>query len=525
VDSSSVRVREGLSSVTRGTLFLLTATLLFVLLTFVARVIVVQSISPEEWSAFSWSLTLAGFLAAFGTLGLPNALARSLPFANTDDERRAMVRGSLIVAAICGASVTVILWVVGPAVGNRLGEPDIGLALRFFSIAVGASIVANVVASIFQGYEDVTPNALFLQIVNPLLFVAFLGFVLFTHGFALPSGTLGYESALLAYAAATVVTLGLVTVYGLARLPRRLPAGPRDPPAFRRLVYFAVPLFAAGILASVTGNGDTLILGVFTPSSVGTYTASLTLSRLLPIGIGAVAYIFLPVTTRFYRAGDTSSIRVTYTTVTKWMLLFSLPLFVVFFFEPSGSLGLVYGSRYTAVIAPLQITVLGAFVSTILGPGASAQVAFGQTRLVAYNSLAAAVADVGLSFWLVPLYGGVGAATAWAVATVIFTGLSVGELAVLNGVHPFRAHMTVPLLATGIPLGIAFALLHPALHSWALPVLGLAVAFAFVGAVVLTRSIDRGDQMFLHVVEELLGRRIPFVRRLGRWALGPQGPP
>ena len=46
-----------------------------------------------------------------------------------------------------------------------------------------------------------------------------------------------------------------------------------------------------------------MILGVFTPSAVGTYTASLTLARLLQIGIGAVADIFLPVTTRFYRAG------------------------------------------------------------------------------------------------------------------------------------------------------------------------------------------------------------------------------
>ena len=136
-------------------------------------------------------------------------------------------------AALCGASVTVILWLVGPAIGQRLGEPDIGLALQFFSIAVGASIVANVVAAIFQGYEDVTPNALFLQIVNPLLFVVFLGFVLFTHGLALPSGTLGYESALLAYAAATVVTLGLVTVVRpRPTAPPALPAGPRDPAAF-----------------------------------------------------------------------------------------------------------------------------------------------------------------------------------------------------------------------------------------------------------------------------------------------------
>ncbi|HXQ48574.1 MAG TPA: oligosaccharide flippase family protein, partial [Thermoplasmata archaeon] len=93
--SSTVRIREGLSTVTRGTLFLLVATLLFVFFNFLARVLIVRNIPPDDWSAFSWSLTLAGFLAAFGTLGLPNAIARSLPFANSDSERRSMVRWTL----------------------------------------------------------------------------------------------------------------------------------------------------------------------------------------------------------------------------------------------------------------------------------------------------------------------------------------------------------------------------------------------------------------------------------------------
>lgn len=524
MDPSSERAREGLSSVTRGTLFLLTATLLLVFLTFIARVLVTRSISTGEWSAFSWGLTLAGLLAAFGTLGVPNAVARGLPYAASDAERRGMVRGTLTLAAIAGATVTIVLWAVGPAVGARLVQPDIGYALQFFSIAVGATVASNLIAAIFQGYEDVTPNALFIQIGNPLLFVVFLGVVLLTNGLVFPPGHAGYESALLAYATASVVTLGLVTVYGFIRLPRRLPPGPRDPSAFPRVLHFAVPLFFAGILGSLQGNGDTLILGLFDPASVGTYTNSLTLARLLQVGMGAASYIFLPVTARFVRGNDDESIRITYATVTKWMLLFSLPLFVLFFFEPSASLYFVYGARYSTVIAPLEITVVGAFATTLFGPGSAAQIAFGQTRLVAYNSLAAAGADVGLAFWLVPQYSYVGAAVAWACAAGIAAGLSVLELAVLKGVHPFRAHVLVPLLVTSVPLGAFLVLVHPHFPYWSLPVFGLGVAALFIGVVFATRSIDRGDQLFLHVVEELLGRPVPLVRRLARWVTGSRPP-
>jgi O-antigen/teichoic acid export membrane protein len=518
VDPSSEHVRDGLTSVTRGTLFLLIATLLFVGLSFVSRVVLVRSITPNEWSAFSWGLTLAGLLAAFGTLGLPNAIARGIPYAHSDDERRSMVRGTLLVAAVAGAAVAIVLWLVGPLIGARLADPDIGVALQFFSVAVGATIAANMLAAVFQGYEDVTPNALFLQILNPLLFVVFLGASL------LATRTLSFEEGLLAYAGACLLTLGLATVYTLRRLGRYLPPGPGHPGAFPRLLWFAAPLFVAGILGSLTGNGDTLILGLFFPASVGHYTVSLTLARLLQVGIGAAAYIFLPVTTKFVRLGERESIRVTYVTVTKWMLLFSLPLFLVFFFLPSGSLGFVYGGRYTAVIAPLQIVVTGAFVSTLLGPGSACQVAFGQTRFVMYNSLAAAGADVLLALWLVPPYGAVGAAVAWATATVLSSGLAVLELAILTGVHPFRSHALVPLLVTGVPVGLALALLHPTLPLWSLPVLVIGVAVAFVGVILATRSIDRGDELFLYSLEGMLGRRLTWARRLGRLAVRRRGP-
>jgi O-antigen/teichoic acid export membrane protein len=515
---STERTREGLSTVTRGTLFLVVATLLFVLLNFVARVVIVRSISLDEWSAFSWSLTLAGFLAAFGTLGLPNAIARSLPFAHDDAERRTMVRGTLAIGSVAGAILGASLFLAGPPIGARLGQPDIGIALQFFAIAVGCQVASNLIASIFQGYEDVTPNGLLQQILTPLLFVAILSAEL------TEPGGVTFRGALLAYAIASVSVLGLATVYLVVRLPRRLPSGPHHPPALKKLLWFAVPLFAASVLSSGTGNGDTLILGLFYPTAVGAYSASVTLARLIQVGIGATAYIFLPVTTRFYREGDRDSIRVTYATVTKWMVLFSLPLFVLFFFLPSRSLGFVYGSNYTSIIAPLEITVVGAFASTLFGPAAATQVALGQTRLVAINSAIAAGVDVGLAFWLVPTYGAVGSAIAWATAATVVSGLSLGELAWTTGVHPFRGHSLVPLALTGIPIGVALGVLRPTVPYWSLPILGLGVAGWFILAVLATRSVDRGDRLLLDVVERMLGRPLPLIRRVGRVFYRGNGP-
>jgi O-antigen/teichoic acid export membrane protein len=171
------------------------------------------------------------------------------------------------------------------------------------------------------------------------------------------------------------------------------------------------------------------------------------------------------------------------------------------------------------VVVPLQVTVVGAFTLTLLGPAATAQVAYGQTRLLAYNAIVAGVADLGLSLVLIPTYGYAGAAVAWTSATVLFGALSLVEIALLSGVHPFRRHFVVPVLATALPVGGALALLRPTLSYPALVGLGLAIAGLFVVLVLATRSIDEGDRLLLEAVERLLGRPLLLLRRLGRFAL------
>lgn len=515
---SGAGVREGLSSITRGTLFLLVATLFYVGLNFVSRVLVVRSISKDDFSAFSVGLTLVWLLAGFGTLGLPSAVARSIPHASADDERRTIVRGTLLIGTVAALAASAALFALAGPIGSALGAPALTLALEFFPIAVGASIVATLVASIFQGYEDVTPNALFLQIVNPGLFVAFLAVAILFPPFGIR-----YRDVLVAYAVASVAALVLIVGYAVRYLPRRLPRGSEDPSALGRLLRFAAPLFVVSIMGTITASADTLILGLYHFAETGTYSASLTLARLLQIGVSAAGYIFLPVATKFLRTNDRASIRVTYVTVTKWMILVSLPLFLLFFFLPSSSLGFVYGQGYTSVVLPLQITALGAFVTTLLGPAAMLQVAFAQTRLLMYNSIVAGVADVVLSLALVPPYGFVGAAIAWTISNALYTALSLVELAVLAGVHPFRHHFVVPLTATALPVGAALAVFSPAVGGFGLVGLALVLAGAFVLLVLVTRSVDEGDRLLLEAVERLLGRRLGLLRRLGR--LGLRSPP
>jgi O-antigen/teichoic acid export membrane protein len=201
------------------------------------------------------------------------------------------------------------------------------------------------------------------------------------------------------------------------------------------------------------------------------------------------------------------------------MSLVSVPLFLLFFLLPSRSLEFVYGPGYAGQVVPLQVTVIGAFATTIFGPAASAQVAFGQTRLLAMNAVVAGIVDIGVALALVPAYGFVGAAIAWTSANAAYSLMCLVELGLLTRVHPFHRHFITPFLATTIPVGLVLGFWHPHVPLWGLPPLAIGIALLFVVAVLATRSIDEGDRLLLEAVERLFGRPLPFLRRLGRWAL------
>lgn len=510
--------RSGLSSVTRGTLVMMIGTLGFVAESFVSRVVLVRTLLPDQWSEFSLALALGGLVSAVGSLGLGPALARSLPFEPSMSERRRIVRTAFQVGGPSAIVVAAALALFSLVATTTFHAPVFGLTLLFFSAAVGLSVVAGILASIFQGFEDVIPNAFYNQVLNPLLFIVFL----VTAELVAPSGD-AYVGVLSAYVVAATLSFLALVAYARRRLPRHLPAGPREAGVSWKLLAFAAPLFLVGVLSFITNNGDTLILGAFSGSAVGFYTADLSLARLLQVGLGSLAYIFLPVTARLVRTGDRGAVRITYATATKWMVLTSLPLFLVFAFFPDQSLHFVYGSGFPSSTVPLDLLVAGAFLSTLVGPAAMAQVAYGQTRLLFYNTAICAVIDLVLAFLLIPTYGLTGAALSWACANAAYPALSMAQIAVLQGVHPFERHFVVPLVVTAVPLGALFWLVPFSPTYWLLPGLAVLIAVVFLGVVLLTSSIDAGDRLLLEAVERLLGRPLPLVRRLAaftRWLSG-----
>lgn len=524
-----------LKSLGHGSIITLVGQLALIIATFGTRVLLVTYLPSALYGDLALGLSITSIVSNLAGLGIPNAVARQLAHTVDPKTRWKLVVLSLEISIPLAALSGLALYLLAPALGSVFrNDADLPVVLQFLSVNMAFGIVSGVLAAFFQGNEDALPNSLFTMIIYPALTVAFLWV-------ALPRSA-DLATALWAYIVASTAMLVGITIYTLS--PRGFPwrrsgsaelvHGTAPALTWVGLASFALPLALVALATSAVGTADTIVLGLFrSASDVGAYSSVLPLARLVALAVGALAYIMLPVTSRLHRLDDLAELRRSYATITKWIVMLSLPFFLVFAFLPGPSLSFVYRTTYlgepgygdTPLL--LQITCIGSLLATVMGPSASVLIGLGRFRLLIYNTVASALVDVGLAFVLSPFLGAVGAAVAFAAATALLPMLSTAQTYHIARVHPFTPQLLKPLAVVALPVGALLAFLYGPLHWWpgSVAIVGVALLILVIslGSVAATLSIEQADGHLLEVVEEYLGRPLPTVRRIGRRFL-PRGP-
>jgi O-antigen/teichoic acid export membrane protein len=502
--------RSAIDSLGAGTTVMVFGTFALLLLNFVARVYTARHLTPAQFGDFNLGLALAGLLALVALVGLHQAMARTIAENRDPALSRRIVRWAAIVTAVTSVVSSSLVFFFAGSIASLFDPAEsvqLTLVFQLFSVTVGLTLLCTFLASIFQGFEDTVPNAWLNQAVQPAAFLVFVVVFFSLH--------LDFEGALLAWVVSNGVTFGALVAYTLLHLPKHLPPGPSSAELPKGLLSLSLALWGVTTLTFVTAFVDTLILGAFRPSGqVGVYSAVMTLARLILVVSAAVTYIFLPVAARLSGQGDTKTLREMFATVTRWIVIFTLPIFFVFALLPSDSITTVFGPEYVSGASALVLITAGALVSVTFGPVNAALAGMGITRPLLISTALSAGANVGLSFALIPTYGLMGAAVAWTVARVLYPATAAVSLYFAQHIQPFRRSFLLPLGASfvlGSLLFLAIALFpHPSWLVFPLYFAGLGLCLAMVLA---TRSVEEGDLVACRIVERVLGRPLPGLRK------------
>ncbi|MGA9839027.1 MAG: oligosaccharide flippase family protein [Thermoplasmata archaeon] len=514
---SSKAGRSAIDSLGRGTATMVVGTFLLLLLNFISRVAIARRLSLTAFGDFNLGLSFAGLLSLVALLGLHQAVARTLAENPDPAVRRRLVAWTAWVTGAAAVVTSLSVYLLAQPLAELFTPTDpatLIVVFQMFSVTIGLSLLCTFIASIFQGFEDTVPYAILNQGLQPAAFLVFVFILFYFH--------LELTAALIAWVASNFVAFGALVIYAWARFERHVPPAPRARDLPSGLWLLSLSLWGVTTLAYVTGYADTLILGAFRPEAqVGIYSAIMTIGRLILIAAGSVTFIFMPVAARLTGSKDFAGIRTAYVTAGRWVLVFTVPMFLVFGLLPRESIGAIFGRAYIPGAEALTIVSGCALVSVAFGPVNAALAGMAMTRPLLFATAVSAISNVVLSFALIPTYGLIGAAIAWSIARIAYPAAGALALHRSHRIGPLHRSFVFPLalsLAAGIPLFVVVSLYHfPAWIVFPMYIVGVLV---FLAAILVTRSVLEGDLVAVRMAERVLGRQLPgvekFLRRFGQ---------
>jgi len=473
--------------------------------TLVERIVVARLFSLDLYGQVTIGLAIMSITTGIAMAGLNDGVPRFISrYEDEMDIRGVWITGIGLSVVIATAFAAFLYLNIELVVQYLFDDADaIGL-VRLFVLAIPISVGFRVGLSALRGMENTRYKIYAGDLVYPVLRISLIVAFVTLGGSIL---SVGY-----AYVAAAVVAL-LATHLLLSRLVSLV--GPFELHV-RALLTFSAPLVVSTILATLLTRTDMIMLGFFKSSSeAGLYSATYSLATGLLIVVSSFGYLYLPLTSRLDADGERGAITDVYRITTKWGFVVSFPAFVVFLAFPGDVLAIVFREEFRAGAIGLVILAVGFFSNAALGRNRETLAALGSTKQIMASNVIALALNVVLNLVLIPPYGLAGAAVA---STVSYVGRNVVINLVLAveyditplSTHTVRTYVLLPVVLLPPTLAVAqYVTVSMVLLPVILAVLGLATLLI----VAASGSVQPADLVVVEFVEDVLGVRIPYVRR------------
>lgn len=458
-----------------------------------------RMLGAEALGIYALGMTIVGFLGVFNAFGLPTAATRFVSAYCARGQFTQLgkfLRGSLVLLTICNVLLGCLLLVAGPWVAVHFYHlPALRPYLWAFALIMFFGVLNTFLGQVMAGYHDVARRTLITHFLGSPANIVF-AVVLITLGFQLH----GYLAAQVG-SAVVVFALLARSVWKMTP-PAVRTMGPLAP-VEREVVTFSAAAFGTAGLEFVLGQSDKILLGRYLDvTQVGIYSVAMALVGFVPIALQSVNQIFSPTISELHATGNRIMLQQLYSTLTKWVLIFTIPLALtmVVFARPLMN---IFGPSFAPGAQVLAIGAVGQLLNCGVGSVGFLLLMSGhQFELVKVQAFNAALLIV-LGIALVPRMGTAGAALATAV-TVITTNLWL--LKAVNkklNLFPYNTSYLKLLTPTVFSAAVLFLLrreLENALSNWEIALVSVAGAYACFLLTVWLSGLDGSDRDMIRML-------------------------
>tara|TARA_Y100000996_G_scaffold69831_1_gene47135 strand:+ start:801 stop:2306 length:1506 start_codon:yes stop_codon:yes gene_type:complete len=374
---------------------------------------------------------------------------------------------------------------------NILSEQALMVSvLIIFAISIPFNASTLVAAAATQGYKKLKYKAFVTQFINPtiLLLSMITCFWFFSA-----------ESALMFPMLITGI-VGLVAMLKpIQHLSGVTPSQFISAKFNYDLLKFSYPFMFVIILQTFMHWMDILMLGYFTnATTVGLYHPAARTAGLLQALLMSFISIYAPMISQFHSEKNLIKMNNTYKMVSRWLLLFSIPIAIIFIIFPGNILSL-FGKEYIASADVLIILTIATLLQAVSGAASPTLGMSGFTRVVLFNTIFAFILNFGLNYNLIPNYGINGAAYATLITLIIIGSVRTIQVRFLLKMNFFSFKLLKPLVS-GIATYYAIISLKPFLSNFNFLVellIALPVCMLIYTLIMFIMKLDEEDRSFI----------------------------
>jgi O-antigen/teichoic acid export membrane protein len=417
----------------------------------VFHTLVARLYGAANYGLYSVAVGLTEIFSRLGAVGTDKGLLRHIASHRIADETE-LERRSLSTAfwltLLSGTVLALVVYGIAGPLAALQHKPTAALAIRLLAPSTPFTALVLTLIAATMGAKILRYNLLVRGIAQPLLLIAI----------ALPVGLLApsLRALCLSHLVAMILVTGLAglavtRVFRHFRLRELLTVGP----VHWELAHFSFPIGLSEFLNAVLHRAALVIVGLYvSDTQLGVYAAVEMLSRAIASARNAFDPVVSPVLAEALRQQDHGRMRYNLHLMTRWVALLTFPL-VALFLGLRHELLSLFGPTFVVGSTAFIVLNLGYFANGVLGLVGWVLSMAGHSRLVLFNNLIAASANVGLCFLLAPRFGIVGAAAATACALVLIQLLLLVQVKLLYGVHPFGAGLLRVVIVGTLTVGAA----------------------------------------------------------------------
>ncbi|HLI87297.1 MAG TPA: oligosaccharide flippase family protein [Ktedonobacteraceae bacterium] len=487
-------------------------------LKYVGNLVIARSFSPGAYGLFNLSNSFISLIVSLFNLGLDDAMVRYTAIYRKK-QQRGLLQGLTIFcsvgAGVAGLIGAILLMFAAPYYADISREPGITTLLLMMAPLVPLTCMQGMWSAGLQGFKAFKWRVISQRFVVPVvLILVMLVALIFDHTLT---------SVVVATFVSSMVSAVLCLWFFYRMVATVRAPGPlsrvSDPIKYelREWLGFALPNFLTSVIDTVLEAVDTLLLGFFGISDVaiGQYSAANKIANFIAQPLLSFNVMFAPTIAELHGMGEQEKLSIMFKIVTKWTIIFSLPIFLIAVLF-SRSLLNISGDGYVNGWPLLIALSVGFMVNAGTGSVGYMLTMTGYQKLAFINSLVAVVINTGLGVFLTPRYGAMGTAIATGLALAAVNILRLVQVKILLHIHPYQWDMLKPLAAGLISSLITWVLIN-LIHSThlyimvftkKLPIdLVLVPVFLvlYAGLIVLLR-FSAEDKIVLSTLGKKLGR-------------------